>query len=206
MSAGSTTFARGEQARAQDTLRWGGMFGMSFAAAPTNPSLADDFARAQAHSGLQLVNAHWRWPLSWRLALVIVPRFDPTETGSVTVTYDVTIGSGDAQMTFTRALLVAANAGGTYDPVIDNVLALPACDLLIRARGLLMPDNAPLGGPGALEIGAFVAPETEPHTALAMLECLCRIEGRGGAAPGIDERVGDWMPPGFTPEPLRYGR
>lgn len=207
--SGSTHVARALQHSAQDTVRWGDSFGIALG----NPNaLAQALANAKAQRGAQLVNAHWRWPLTWQVAFILFPQFDPTETGSLTVRFAVTIGSGSSQMTFNRDVTVPASATHVYTTVVDTGLILPAQDLLITPILITTPDGSPLGSSGdTLEIGAFAAPQTEAHAMLQMLECLCRLEENlcrleekmGG---GADERRGDWMPPGFTPEPLAYGR
>lgn len=194
MSGGSTGIARPEQHRSQDTLRWGGMIGLGVPA--VFGSLAELLANASAHSGSQLVNAHWRWPLTWAVALCVTPR---GVTGDIAVQFEIILGSGDAQQSILRTVNVL---NGAVDTTVDNSLFLPACDILIRPKVLASDDTHPLTGPGVIEIGAYVAPETEAHAMLEMLNCLCRLEGAGNA----DQRQGGWMPPGFYPEPLQYGR
>jgi hypothetical protein len=188
-----------EQARAQDTLRWGGMFSVAIPVGPSQATLDQAVREAAAHSGKQLVNAHWRWPLAWRVALLVTPQ---QITGDVNVQFEIIVGSGDAQQRILRTVTVS---NGSIDTAVDNALALPACDLLIRAVTITTEGEGghPIAGPGYVEIGAFVAPETEPHAMLHMLECLGKM---CGGAEGAGHRDGGWMPPGFTPEGLGYGR
>jgi len=194
----STSIARPDQARAQDTLRWGGMLGLTLAAAPSNADLAQALANAKAHNGSQLVNAHWRWPLTWSLALLVTPK---NVTGDINVQFSIIFGSGDAQQEILRTV---SFLNGDVDTAIDVSLVLPACDVLITPRSVTTSGEGghPIVGPGAVEIGAFAAPRTEAHAGLETLACLCRLEGAGNA----DQRQGGWMPPGFYPEELRYGR
>lgn len=194
MSGGSTSIARPEQHRAQDTLRWGGMFGV-----PVNGVITptQSLAEARARSGSQLVNAHWRWPLTWSIALLVTPM---GVTGDISVQFEIIIGAGDAKQSILRTVTVL---NGATDTTVDNTLFLPACDILIQPKLITSTDSHPITGPGTIEIGAYAAPETEAHAMLEMLSCLCRIEGAGNA----DQRqAGGWMPPGFYPEPLQYGR
>lgn len=195
----SARIARPEQSRAQDTLRWGGMMPLSWGAGPSAADLAKALAQAQATFGQQLVNVHWRWPVVWRLALVVQGQFGAA--GTLLVTYAITIGSGDGQQTMQRTVTVPT---AQTDATIDQTLpTLPACDLLVRVVNVTSTDGAPLQGPGSAEIGAYAAPETEVHAPLEILACLCRIEGAGNA----DQRQqGEWMLPGFYPEPPQYGR
>lgn len=193
----STHIATPGQSRSQDTLRWGGMLGVPIDATPSTAGLTAAIAQAMAKSGSQLVNAHWRWPLTWGIALVLTPQ--GAIAGDVSVQFAITIGSGDAQQTILRTVTIP---NGSADSAIDNALILPACDLLIRPQVLTTTDSHPVTGPGSLEIGAFVAPQTEPHAMLEMLACMCRIEGASNA----DQRRDGWMGPGFNPEPLGYGR
>lgn len=187
------------QARAQDTLRWGGMLGVPISAGPAQAELDQVLREASARSGMQLVDAHWRWPLTWAVALVVTPQ---GLTGDVNVQFEIVIGSGDAQQRILRTVTVPS---GSVDTAVDNTLALPACDLLIRPVAILTEGEGghPLAGPGNVEIGAFVAPETEPHAMLHMLECLGKM---CGGADGAGHRDGGWMPPGFSPERLAYAR
>lgn len=183
------------QARAQDTLRWGSMFNVAIPAGPSQATLDQLVREAAAHNGKQLVNAHWRWPLSWRVALVVTPQ---GVTGDVNVQFELTMGSGDGEQRILRTVTVA---NGSVDTTVDNTLALPACDLLIRAVTITTEGEGghPIAGPGNVEIGAYVAPETEAHALLHMLDCMCGADTAGG-------RNGGWMPPGFTPEGLGYAR
>jgi hypothetical protein len=197
----STHIARSDQARAQDTLRWGGVVPVNITqTGPSQANLDAALANAAGVSGKQLVNAHWRWPLTWSIALVLTAQ---NLTGDIFVTYEITMGSGDAQETIRRTINIA---NGQTDSTVDNVLRLPACDIMIRPTIISSTDSHAIAGPGSLEICAFAAPETEPHAMLAMLDCMCRLEEKNNDGQGVDQRQGDWMPPGFTPEPLRYRR
>lgn len=203
-----STFAT--QARAADTLRWGGRTSLSWG--PSSPAggnnqtqLNSAINRARGKLGSQLVNAHWRWPLSWRTLVCIRPQFAPDETGTVTVRLDWTIGSGDAQQTFSMFYVLSPTAGVGYEDLVDPTLILPAADVqcTLSLGGIFAPDTDthPISTATVdmLEIGVFVAPYTEPHAGLHMAESA-------GALVDANRQDGTWMPPGFNPEELGYRR
>lgn len=195
------------QGRAQDTLRWGGRTGLTIQnpAGGAAAALAKALANAQGQQGKQLVNAHWKWPLTWNTLVCIRPIMAPDETGSVIVNLAFTIGSGDAQQTFIASYTVAGP--GPYLSTIDTSLYLPACDVMVAVDSMGVPNEgggpAPLNttGTDVLEVGVFVAPFTEPHSALHLLEGFARDERFEQG-----DRDGGWMPPGFNPETLGYKR
>ena len=199
------------QARAADTLRWGGRTALAWgptSAAGGNAQVNLDraIAAAKGKLGSQLVNAHWRWPLTWRTLVCIRPQFAADETGTVTVKLDWTIGSGDAQQTFSMFYVLSPTTGVGYEDIVDSTLLLPAADVqvtLAAPGGIFVP-----GGEGhslvttsvdMLEIGVFVAPVTEPHAGLHAADVATAIDD-------ANRQDGTWMGPGFLPEPLGYRR
>ena len=88
------------QARAQDTLRWGSLLNVTVPQGnPNQTALNLALMNAFGKQGKQLVNAHWRWPLSWRVALMVTP---VDVTGDILVQFAITVGSGDGQQTLRR--------------------------------------------------------------------------------------------------------
>lgn len=140
----------------------------------------------------QLVAAHWRWPLSWNVLLIVQPFFEPGEAATFTVAWDVVIGVGQTTQTFTLFQSVAP----PYNSIIDQRF-WPAQDLQITGR--VSGNSSRQEG---ILLGAFVAPQTEPH---AMTELL---EHARGARPQVQQHPQqvEWMPPGFVPEELGYRR
>jgi len=209
---GSTGIARAGSMSSQDTVRWGDRLTVTWDAnGKSNAGLATALGKALGRQGKQLVNAHWRWPLNWQLALVLVPQFDPAETGIVRVAYQVSFGSGNSIiLPFVESIQGTGTAASNATlSLLDTSVLLPAQDIQVTVTGLTtdVDSGHPLQSGGGLQIGAFVAPQTEPHAMLEALACLCRLEGSSG---GVDQRHGDWMeggiPPGFHPEPLGYKR
>ena len=185
--------ARPGQAESQDVLRWGDVKSLANLLGATLPS-----AVQQSNiGGKQLVNAHWKWPLTWQTLFVLVPQFAPDETGQLDVDFNITVGCGGGVITFQRRLHIPASAISVYSTVIDDALILPAQDIQIDLALVSTPDNNSFTGPGQLIVGAFVAPVTEAHAMTHMLACMCE---------GQEQRQGGWMPPGFNPTPLGYTR
>jgi len=196
-------FAR--QARAADTLRWGGRTSLAWgpkspAGGNANVNLQAALNAARGKLGSQLVNAHWRWPIQWKTLVCLVPQFAPDETGSVDVAVTWTIGSGDAQQSFQTNYTV----GPPYLTVLDNTVDLPAADVQVTlAQGALTQTpgegkTLSTASVDFLEVAIFVAPVTEAHALLHLAESLEALLGA--------TREGGWMPPGFHPEPLGYDR
>jgi hypothetical protein len=201
------------QGRAQDALRWGGRTAVAWGphspvGGNTGPQLQQAVNLAKGQLGNQLVNAHWRWPLTWQTLVCIVPQFSPDEVGAMVVRLDWTLGSGDAQNTFQTFYTVSLDpTTGLYTSVIDTETILPGADVQV-VLGALLPVAEASGLPAltttsvdVLDIGVFVAPQTEAHALLLLLEGFSKDE-RFGAG----EREGGWMPPGFNEEPLGYRR
>ena len=201
--------ATSPQHRAQDTLRWGGRTSLvwgpaSPAGGNSNANMQNALNLANGNLGRQLVNAHWRWPLAWQTLVVMQPQFAADETGAVVVSIEWTIGSGDAQLTFSSSYTLAPTpVSGVYASIIDPTIFIPACDIMVQVKSLVA---APGDGKGpntatvdSLDIGVFVAPQTEPHATLHLLEHWDKYLDSGNREDG-------WMPPGFNPEPLGYTR
>jgi hypothetical protein len=187
--------SRPDQHRSQDNLRWGDVKTIPTF---TGANIARAIVASQSQ-GRQLVTAHWKWPMTWQCLFVVVPQFGPTETGEVDVDYNVTVGCGGGMITFQRRVVIPNSAISVYPTVIDDTLVLPAQDIQIDLALLSTPDSRSFTGPGALVVGAFVAPVTESHALAHMLDCMCTDQENRKAGEG-------WMPPGFTPTPLGYGR
>jgi len=201
------------QARAADTLRWGGRTSLSWGphsavGGNSQGALNQAVILARGNLGSQLVNAHWRWPVTWRTLVCLRPQFAPDETGSLVIRVDWTIGSGDAQQTFSTFYTMAPSINGTgYNDVIDTSVVLPACDIQVTMGlgGLLVPSGEGVSGPNtasvdALEVGVFVAPYTEVHTPLHVAEMM-------SAMAEANRQDGTWMPGNqFNEEPLGYRR
>lgn len=205
---GSTAIARSAQQSAQDTIRWGDRVAVTWGAGgQSSAQLTAALQQALARRGKQITDMHWRWPCAFQLALVLTPQFAVNETGLLTVTYQITFGAGN-NMTFTRNVTIPASAASVYVSAIDTGLVLPAQHIQITPVAIATGgEGSQIIAAGSVEIGAFVAPQTEVHAITEMLACLCRLEGANG---GVDQRVNDWMegghPPGFHPEPLGYRR
>jgi hypothetical protein len=208
MPGHDSTFAT--QARAADTLRWGGRTAVTWgptSAAGGNAQANLNKAVLQAnHLGVQLVNAHWRWPLTWQTTVILTPQFAPDEGGTVIVRIDWILGSGDAQQNFSTFYTMAPQPGtGLYRSVVDSTTILAGCDLQAKlGTGSIATTGGEVPGPGTttqdtLEIGVFVAPYTESHALLHAAE-------NSGALVDANRRDETWMPPGFLPEPLGYRR
>jgi hypothetical protein len=173
---------------AHDTLRWGDsqtLEGLETLAGGESDQVISK----------QMVAAHWRWPLSWNLWVAFVPIFDSTETATFTATLNVTIGVGQAIMTFPISYALAPTAG-VYVPVFDQKL-VPAQDLQIRVE---VTGKAALTNPtgtDSLTVGLFVAPQTEPHAFTMLMDRIVSGE-RPDNVP--------WMQEGFTEAPMGYRR
>ncbi len=124
---------------------------------------------------------------------MLVPQFDSTETGTFTAEFLMTLGVGQGEMQ-TQLRYTISPTGGVYLPQNQQML-VPAQDLqlTVRVTGTATVSNP--NGQDNLLVGAFIAPQTEPHAMTAMFELT--VEGKG------PEPV-EWMGPGFTPQPLHY--
>jgi hypothetical protein len=165
---------------AHDTLRWG-----------DTQSIPVTAGEAPSSQTRQLLQLHWRWPLSWTVLLVMVPQFGPAENQTFLVTWQVTIGIGQAIQTF-PLLYTFAPSGGVYAPQTPT-LTIPAENLQMIATLTTVAGGA-ANDTDYMLVGAFGAPVTEPHAMTSLRDGL----------PHDGERV-DWMPEGFHPERLRYG-
>jgi len=178
---------------AHDTLRWGETqtlvvpvgFNGDVSPVPegTTPPLVTK----------QMLAAHWRWPLSWVVTLIMQPAFNADETNTFYVQWQFTVGVGQAICTF-YYLYTFAPTGGLY--TAQNVqLFTPAQDLQVNAA-LACPSGAVSSKPESFNLAAFSAPVTEPHAMTHLLD-----KARGHA----EEHV-PWMPPGFNETDMGYRR
>lgn len=169
------------EGEALDTLRWGD-------AETLNLLGTGAFANIVKSASKQLVKANWRWPLMWGLRIVIVPQLAQGETATFTVTFTVTIGVGQNSMDALFAYTIAPTAG-VYPICINDLIEIPAADIQVTAKltgapGVGLVDN--------FQVGAFVAPTTEPHAGAHLLDLAT------GEQPGMR-----WMqnyPPGGSPQ------
>lgn len=185
---------------ALDTLRWGDCQNVAI----VNPALA----AATQMTTKQLAQARWRWPLVWGLRISIEPQMAVGETLTFTVTFQVTIGSGQntANVYFVY-LLTAANG---YAPITD-FLQLPAQDVQVQCTvsspgGSGLTDN--------IRVGAFLAPVTEPHATTHLYEIASgesqepgarwMTEHHGSNPDGPQPGTGQGFP--INPDPLTYQR
>jgi hypothetical protein len=168
---------------ATDTLRWGDT--------DHRPINKTGPAEVVAFQSRQLVNAHWRWPLTWCVVTSIQPQMAAGEAGTFTVSIAFNVGLGQANSGF--AIPFALTAAGLYAPVFDQRF-IPAQDLQINA---FIVGTSTIAAQENIQISVWVAPMTEPHAMTHILE-------RMGGDPPRGEH--SWMGPGFTPEPLEYRR
>lgn len=143
-----------------DSIRWGDAENVSFVV----PAIA--LTPIVAPTKSQLVHAVWHWPLTWTVAIVVIPQFISTEGATFTLSIEVTIGVGASVASFTIPIDLAP----PYAPVFLQQF-FPSQDLQMKAtlRG------TPTGTAGATEnlfVGLFAAPMTEPHAMTQMLESL----------------------------------
>jgi hypothetical protein len=156
---------------ALDTLRWGDSIPIVLVGAG---------AKGNVSSGLrQIVKAQWRWPLLWAFRPVIsVQSTDPTAPQFV-VTYTVTIGSGQnsSDIPFEYTMIPSF---GVY-PTTTDFIELPASDIQIVAS-VFNNNLLTLGQQSVINVGAYLAPVTEPH---AMTELLEHVQTDGADHPGV---------------------
>lgn len=165
-----------------DTLRWGDVESIAVPAA----------GETLAQFTKQLVQAHWRWPLTWQLQLSFHAELGTNVTETADFLFDVefTVGAGQAKMTYVETFTMT-NASGYADVAVSR--ALPAQDLQLR---VFARSSKAVVQAAQLIIGAMVAPITEPHV---MIEMLDNLEGQR------HDQV-EWMREGFHPQPLHYRR
>lgn len=180
---------RAVQQSAQDTLRWGDTLVQPFSGG------ADLSAGGQGTK--QVVSARWRYPISWKLMCMATIQPPAGETATFNVRPLVVVGSGQGQMQIRLPPLVLA-------PPYGDVVAfftIPAQDLQVRFL-LEGVSDAVAGNQGNIQVGAYVAPITEPHAMTHLADGFMRDERFAQEA-----RQGGWMQPaGFVEEPLGYRR
>lgn len=142
------------------SVRWGDAQGLELVVGPTG------IVNAQSS---QLVHATWKWPLTWVVAVILIPQFQATEAGTFTVTVQAVIGVGAGAQPFN---LTYAFPAAPYVPVFDQKF-FPSQDLQIRASVTGVSTLAP-GTVEGLQVGLFAAPLTEPH---AMTQLLEQVQG-----------------------------
>jgi len=171
-----------------DTLRWGDAKQIVFAGTGGR--------QLPLGATFQLVAARWRWPLLWGVRIVIVPALDAGETGTFVVDVQVTLGSGQNSMTAHFTYTIAPTAG-VYPICVNDFLEIPASDIQVTAT---INGNPSVAGTvnESLQVGVFVAPQTEPHATTRMYEAM--VEQAPEAKRFMDGQIG------FQDEALRYQR
>lgn len=163
-----------------DALRWGDQTTLTFV--PSND-------QEIVVSPSQLVQAHWHRPTVWNVLLLAVPiPSNPAESADYTVRFNVTLGAGQATMTFFVQSDIPNNT--PYIPLVDQRF-WPGQDIQITAQASTENQDFP----GVVQVGAFVAPYAEAGDIHELLERL------RGTHPDAQTR---WMPAGFNPESLGY--
>jgi hypothetical protein len=170
-------------------LRWGDLFSKLFAGTISeNPApVTQQIVNARA-SGL---------PESWTIFLYTDLDAMPPGGVSYTVTFNITLGTGAATITFPFQFFFgpAGPASPTFSPygVLSGTvlfgfqqLTLPAKDIQVNA----VIARSGLDGPRNFRVGAWVAPLVPAPLALP------------GQEPSHREH--QWMGDGFHPEALRY--
>lgn len=145
------------------SIRWGDAENLEFVV----PALA--LTPIVAPTKSQLVAAHWNWPLTWTVGVVLIPQFAATETATFSVDLLVTMGVGASVATFPVTYTLAPVAGA-YLPVFDQKF-FPSQDLQMKAQIRGVP-TGPAGATENLFVGLFAAPLTEPHAMTRVLETL----------------------------------
>jgi hypothetical protein len=173
---------RSRQMSAQDTLRWGDV--QSFAI-----TTASQVHEPQLLQSKQLINARWRWPMTWKLMFVVNAQLGPAETGTITVQFQLTTGVGGATIVFILDTVTITTSGTTV-----HFFDMPAQEFNVTT--VVTIANIATTGTDVVEIGAFAGPWTESHAVTGMHDTI--TEG--------EERVDQWMREGFYPEPLGYHR
>jgi hypothetical protein len=140
------------------SIRWGDAQGLELNVGATGIVNA---------SSSQLVHATWHWPLTWTVAVILIPQFQATEAGAFTVTIQAVLGVGQAAQPFA---LTYAFAAPPYTPIFDQRF-LPSQDLQLKATVTGVSTLGP-GTVEGLQVGLFAAPMTEPHAMTRMLEEL----------------------------------
>lgn len=171
----------------QSNLRWGDTQTLDYKVQAFR-------AGAPITTSKQLVMGQWKRPLTWAMRLAIVPAIPAGETATFTVVFLITIGVGQGVITIPFSYTLAPNAG-VYSPVTDMQI-LPAEHVQITCQVFGAP-TAANGTEQSFQVGAFIAPYTEPHGSERMYEWMQPSPEENAAAP-------HWMPPGFTDTPPRY--
>jgi hypothetical protein len=180
-----------------DTLRWGDTQTLSFAtvgaAFPTGPQPTK-----------QLVHAHWRRPLTWKLLVNIQPSLPAVEAGTFHLIMRLTVGCGGGMQTIPFDF-VSAPVAGVYAPVLQ-FFDIPAQDIQIVFDVNLAPATDDTL-PHSWLFGAFVAPFTEPSGSADTAALLTHAIGQSASRADPDSRdMSRWIPPGFEDGELRYRR
>lgn len=177
----------------QDTIRWGDRTDLTW---KDNASL---LTAASKSTTRQLVNAHWRWPISWQTQFILVPQIAPGTTATFLFAFAVKSGAGSAQVNYHIYETLAPTGAGPYLDLTDTTNILPARDIQISLESIIVLGEGGIAGPCTCEVGVMVAPVTEPHATLLTMELLERLNPQYQPG-GQQER---WMN-GFHPEALYY--
>jgi hypothetical protein len=180
-----------------DTLRWGDTQTLAFstvgAAFPTGPQATK-----------QLVHAHWRRPLTWKLLVNIQPSLPAVEAGTFQLIMRLTVGCGGGMQTI-PIVFASAPVAGVYAPILQ-FFDIPAQDMQIAFDVNLAPATDDTL-PHAWLFGAFVAPFTEPAGSTDTAALLGQmLQQQPSRADPDNQELPRWMPPGFDDGELRYRR
>jgi hypothetical protein len=179
----------------QEIIRWGDQQTFQFSEGGT-----------QNTSG-QLVKVHRKFPEDFDLLIFASNTPDPAGTHDVSGTFQITIGVGSAQVQFLfffhwdpAALVVTEDYTSITVPALNtnyNIvwkrIEFPVKDLQVSATFSV---NAVGPVAGLIQVAAFAAPRVfQPSPAQQ-------------PPPASEDTSGDqtteWMPPGFSPEPVHY--
>jgi hypothetical protein len=172
-----------------DTLRWGdvqSISGLQKMVAETSIVLKTK----------QMISARWRWPLVWVLRVAFVPQFAADESGTFTITVTVQLGTGGGLLEFPFFYTLAPQPDGSYRAITDAQL-IPAQDCQVFVS--VTSSTATGTSLDTLLVGAWMAPETEPHAMTRMHDMLA------AASTAPPHREARWMREGFQDDPLNYG-
>lgn len=184
----------------QDTVRWGDRTEITW-----NNGTVTTLANAGQRSATkQLVNAHWHWPLSWQLNIILVPQFAADETASYLVAMRVQLGSGSGLTSFRLFETIAPTASGAYLDLFDDKPVFAARDVQIAFDSItLLGEGGITAALDVLEIGAYVAPVTEPHATFGALEHLERLNPQY-QSPEMERWMGERGGQTFQEQALYY--
>lgn len=153
------------EGEALDTLRWGDNIPVQLTGTAALVGISSGSSR-------QIAKAQWRWPLLWGVRFIVSVQSADAGQPAFTVSFQVTIGSGQNSSTCEFDLTSTPTAVGAY-PLVTDFEQLPACDVQVTASVKSSVALA-VGVTSTIYVGAYLAPTTEPH---AMTEMLDHVRG-----------------------------